>query len=106
MLFHVTLTHTPADCPGYSPEKMPPIIDFIENAEARAKELNVKVHFMVSGAPEHVSFALLEADSPGPVAMFVMGIPMRQDSKVTAVMHEKDMAATARELMARRGGAR
>ena len=102
MLFHVTATHTPEDCPAYNPEKMPEVVAAIENAENVAKELNVKIHSLLSGAPEHVTFLVLEADNPGAVARFITTIPFRQDCKVTAVMPEKEIAAMARAMMAQR----
>lgn len=101
MLFHVTATHSPDDCPGYNREDMPQIIAAIENAENVAKELGVKIHFLVNGAPEHVVFLLLEADSPASIAMFANSFPLKQDFDVTAVVHEKDMVAMAKEMMGR-----
>ena len=98
MLFHVTATHTTEDCPGYNPDKMPAVIAAMENLEATAKELNIKVHFMVSGAPEHVSFLLLEADSPAAIARFAVQMPCRQDFKVTAVVKEQELLAMAKAM--------
>ena len=44
-----------------------------------AKQLNIKVHFFVNGAPEHVFYALLEADNPASVAQFMgQGMPIPQ----------------------------
>jgi len=91
MLFHLTMTHTAEDCPGYNPEKMPEIISSAENMEKTAEELNVKVFFYVEGAPEHVSFALIEAENMSQVIGFISAIPIRQDFKVTAVTHLKDL---------------
>jgi hypothetical protein len=44
--------------------------------QEKAKELNIKVLFNVNGAPEHVSFLLLEADDPYSVALFVTELPL------------------------------
>ncbi|MFQ5934482.1 MAG: DUF3303 family protein [Dehalococcoidia bacterium] len=100
MLFHVTATHTTENCPGYHREKMPAIVTALENLEATAKELAVKVHFLVNGAPEHVSFTLLEADSPASVAQFLATIPFEQDFKVTPVQHEEELLAMIKQMMA------
>ncbi len=45
MLFHITMTHTVEDCPGYNREKMPEVMAAFEKREALAKELNIKCHF-------------------------------------------------------------
>ena len=76
MLFHLTATHTPDDCPGYNPDRMPEFLAAGPALQEKAKELNIKVLFNVNGAPEHVSFLLLEADDPYSVALFVTELPL------------------------------
>lgn len=98
MLFHITMTHTAEDCPGYNPDKMPEIISSAENMDKIAEDLNAKVLFYVEGAPEHVSFALIEAESLTSVIGFANQIPFRQDFKVTAVTHLKDLIAFVKTL--------
>ena len=100
MLFHVTATHTTANCPAYHREKMPEVVAAMDQMESLAKELNVKIHSLLSGAPEHVSFLILEADSPGAIARLTSSLPYEQDFKVTAVMHEQDLIAMAKAMMA------
>ena len=102
MLFHVTMTHTPEDCPGYNPETIPEVVAALEKLEAVAKELNVKCYFWVEGAPEHVAYALIEADNPGAVMGLVSAIPYRQDFKVTMVQHAQDIVAVAKTMMEQR----
>ena len=68
MLFHITATHTEDNCPGYNRELMPGMVEAIENSDAVASELGIKVHFMVNGAPEHVTYALVEADDSSRLA--------------------------------------
>ena len=99
MLFHVMATHTPEDCPGYNRELMPGVVAAVENAEAVAEELNVKIHFFVNGVPEHISFLLLEADNTAVIARFANSFPLRQDFKVTAVIHDRELAAMGRQMM-------
>ena len=103
MLFHVTMTHTEDNCPGYQPEKMPDLVAFGDKMSSLADELKVKVHFVLWGAPEHVAYALLEADNPGSVARFVISIPIKQDFKVTPVSNLEDTLAMAKAMMAQRG---
>ena len=52
---------------------------------------------MVNAAPEHVSYALLEADDPYSVALFSTTIPFKQDFKVTAVEHQHVISQRAKE---------
>lgn len=103
MLFHVTMTHTVEDCPGYNREKFPELVTAWERKDELAKQFNVKVHFMLNGLPEHVEFALLEADSPLAVANFLgQLLPFRNDYKVTAVQHTQDVVAAIKAMMAQK----
>lgn len=99
MLFHITATHTPENCPGYHRELMPGIVEALEGIETTANNLGVKIHFLVNGAPEHVSFLLVEADSPSSVAFLTTSIPFQQDFKITPVVREQDLIAMARQMM-------
>lgn len=86
MLFHVTATHTEDNCPAYASESARgDIAAAIEKLEALGKELNVKPHFRVSGAPDHVSFMLLEADDLSVVGRYLMSVPLRQSFRITPV---------------------
>ena len=102
MLFHITATHTSANCPAYHRERMPEVIAAIENFENRAKELNVKVHSLLSGAPEHVTFLVLEADSSAAMAQLTTSLPFEQDFTVTPVVPEQELTAMAKAMMAQR----
>ena len=103
MLFHVTMTHTVDDCPGYNPEKMPEVLASFEKVDAVAKELTIKVHFYVEAAPEHVAYALLETDNQSSILGFLTASPMRQDFKITPVMQVQDIVAFSREMMRKMG---
>jgi hypothetical protein len=70
MLFHVTITHSQADCPGRRPAETPALIGPADRLEALGDELSVTSHSVVWGAacilwaaPEHVAYVLLEAPS-------------------------------------------
>ena len=99
MLFHVTATHTANNCPGYNRELMPPMLDAIEASGDLATELGIKVLFMVSAAPKHVSYILLETEDSTRIALWVNSFPYKQDFDINPVMHEEKMAAMAREMM-------
>ena len=45
MLFHVTATHTPDDCPGYNRDKLPELFEASKGMPAKAQELGIKVLF-------------------------------------------------------------
>ena len=100
MLFHVTATHTANNCPGYNRELMPPMLDAIEASGDLATELGIKVLFMVSAAPKHVSYILLETEDSTRIALWVNSFPYKQDFDINPVMHEEKMAAMAREMLA------
>lgn len=99
MLFHVTMPHSVEDCPGNNPDKMPEILSAFDTIDEVSQKFNVKVHFLVSGLPEHVEFALLEADSPVDLANFVSHFPYRQDYEVTAVEHLADVVSKMKAVM-------
>jgi hypothetical protein len=101
MLFHVTMTHTPEACPAYHRETMPEVIAEMEKLESVAKDLTIKVHFMLWGAPEHVAYALLETESLGLVAQFMNAVPIRQEFRVTAVERLEQVIETVKAMTAR-----
>ena len=103
MLFHVTMTHTVDECPGYNHEKLPAMGKAMAGMEARAKELNVKTLFVVNAAPEHVSYGLFEADDAYSLAQLLTDVPLRQDFKVNAVEYMEDIMKRAMAEAAARG---
>ena len=105
MLFHVTATHTVDDCPGYHRDRFPAILEGADKIDDFAKQFNVKVHFLLNGAPEHVFYALLEADSNHSLANFLLEtLRFQQDFKVTPVQPLEETIAMAKEMMARAHG--
>jgi muconolactone delta-isomerase len=99
MLFHVTMTHTADNCPGYEREKLAELVAASEKWDALARELNARVHFVLWGAPEHVAYALIEADSLGAVARYINAIPIRQEFKVTPVQHLQETMTMAKAML-------
>ena len=64
MLFHVTLTHDAAHCPGYHPELMPVWVEGFEKRDELAQRFGVKVRSILNGTPDHVVYVIGEADRP------------------------------------------
>jgi hypothetical protein len=102
MLFHVTMTHSADDCPAYHTEKMPDLLASLESLEAVRKELGVKAHTLLWGAPEHVAFAVLEAESLGAIARYLNSIALTQDFTITPVQNVSALVEFGRAAIARK----
>lgn len=102
MLFHITATHAADNCPGYNLELMPAVVEAIESSNELAEQLGIKIHFLVNAAPQHVVFALVEADDSSRIPLWTSSFPIKQDFDVTPVTREEELAAMAKEMMARK----
>ena len=102
MLFHVTLTHDAAHCPGYHPEVMPSVVEAFTKREEIAQRLGVKVHSVLNAAPGHVIHVIAEADRPMAVAQFVVQmLPIEQaDIQMSAVEPLEDSIAFVQAMRA------
>jgi hypothetical protein len=101
MLFHVTMTHSADDCPAYHAEKMPDLLASLEKLETVGKESNVKAHALLWGAPEHVAFAVLEAESMAEIARYLNSIAITQDFTVTPVQEVASLVEFGKAAMTR-----
>ena len=93
MLVHVTMTHTAENCPAYKTEIAAEAMDSLEKLEERGKELNVKAHALLWAAPDHVGFAVLEADDLGAISRYLNSIAITQDFRITPVQNVSDVVA-------------
>lgn len=100
MLFHITMTHTEANCAVYHREMMPGVLKSFENLEALGKELKVKLHYFTWCGPAHVAFVLLEADDLSSISRYVFSIPMPAQIDIVPVEHLHDAMAMAKGLPA------
>ena len=98
MLFHVTMTHTADNCPAYHSELVPAFIASVEKLDELGKTLNVKAHSVLWGAPDHVAFAVLEADSLRAIAGFLNSIAIAQDFDITPVQKVSEVVEFAKAL--------
>ena len=96
MLFHVTMTHSADDCPAYHTELVPAFIASVEGLDELGKSLNVKAHSVLWGAPDHVAFAVLEADSLRAIAGFLNSIAITQDFDITPVQQVSEVVEFAK----------
>jgi hypothetical protein len=78
VLFHLTISHSAQDCPGRRPSEPPALIAPSDTRRALEQELGVSLHFVLWGAscilwaqPEHLAFAVLEADDLEAVSQYV-----------------------------------
>ena len=106
MLFHVTLEHDAAHCPGYHRDLMPVWIEGFEKREELAEGLGVKIHSILNGAPDHVVYVIGEADRPIKMAMFVSQLlPSEQANiRMTAVEEVEDTLAYIQQMGPPPGG--
>jgi hypothetical protein len=101
MLFHVTMTHTEDNCPAYHTEWMPEVLASMEKLEEIGKELNVKAHALLWGAPAHVAFAVLEADSLVSIGRYLNSIAIKQDFEITPVENLSDVIKFGKAALAK-----
>lgn len=94
MLFHITVTHSPEDCPLYNADAKAAASKALVNADALAQKAGVTLHFMVSPAPVHALFLLLEADTYEAVGAFLKAaFPFRSDFTVVPVISREDVVS-------------
>jgi hypothetical protein len=102
MLFHVTMTHTADNCPAYHAEKMPELLASLEKLEEVGRELKVKAHNLLWGAPEHVAYAVLEADSLGSVGRYLNSIALTQEFRITPVSNVSELIEFGKAIQAQK----
>jgi hypothetical protein len=95
------MTHTADNCPAYHVEKMPALLEALDKLDEVGRETHVKAHALLWGAPDHVAYALLEADSLGAIARYVNSIPITQEFKITPVQLVSDVVEFGKAAMAR-----
>ena len=64
-----------------------------------ASELGIKVHFMVSAAPKHASYILLETECSSRIEPWVNSFSYKQDFDINPIVNEEKMAEMAGEIM-------
>ncbi len=82
MLFHITLIHDAAHCPGYHQELMPQWVEALDKKDEIAKSFGVKVHSILNAAPDHVTYVIAEGERPMQVAMCVGQLLPTEQSEI------------------------
>ncbi|HLB29691.1 MAG TPA: hypothetical protein VJM69_06150 [Dehalococcoidia bacterium] len=86
MLLHVVATHTGDNCPAYDRVRAALFGDAMSKMEELARRYEVKIHFLVSAAPEHRLFALLETETLHAVGRFLVeSLAIPHDFQITVV---------------------
>jgi hypothetical protein len=94
MLLHVTAVHSENNCPAYHQEKLAGMMQSLEKREDLARQFNIRLHYMVSAAPEHSFYALLETENFPSVSRFLMEmLPLPHDFKITVVQSAEDLVS-------------
>jgi len=93
------MTHTAESCPGSDPEKLEEGIKALEKSESVARELGMKIHFLLADLLGHSMYALVETESPDALQRSFGELPFRQDYTVTPVGHLKDLIKQAKEML-------
>ena len=92
MLLHATITHSDKDCPLYNRGNILPVVDALKKRDDLAQKHGITLYWMVSGAPEHVSHALLESDHIDKVTQFLHEVFKTPSAfKITPVQMIKDV---------------
>ena len=101
MLFHVTMTHSPDNCPvNLPPDELKKFFAEAEKMLDAAKQRNIDIKFMVAGVG-HTMYALMEADSFIALNSFLGGMPFKQDLQAEPVGFAKDIISAFKEELAK-----
>ena len=102
MLIHVTATHSEDNCPGYNMELIPTVLKGLEAREEIARKHGVKLLGLWSGAPDHIFYILVDANSSHDVDMFLTeAAPFKQAFRLKPVITGEELVKLAKEMMAR-----
>ncbi len=85
MLFHITLRHSPEECPGRNPDKARASRVHFAGREARQRELGYQVRAFVGAWPSHLEYALVEAPDLATVHHWIGTFPNQDKATVIPV---------------------
>ena len=110
MLFHVTLRHSPVDCPGRNPDKARASRIHFAEREARQRELGYQIRAFVGAWPSHFEYALMEAPELATVRSWTKSFPNGDAATIKRVrwmahLITEDQAVTPNRTEPGQGGA-
>jgi hypothetical protein len=85
VLFHVTAKHSANDCNIYNAEVKQALQEFLPSVPSMCKELGVKIHFAVTGAPDHVFYLLVETNDYSALCSLLSAVPIKQEFDIKPV---------------------
>ena len=86
MLLHATVTHSAGGCPLYNRDSSLPVVAALMKHDDLAEKYGITLDWMVSSAPEPISYALLESDHIDNVTQFLHEVFITSSSfKITPV---------------------
>ena len=101
MLFHVTMTHSPDNCPvNLPPDELNKFFAEAEKMLDAAKQKNLDIQF-IEGAVGHTMYALIEADNFISLNNFFSSMPFKQDLQIEPVGKVGDILAAFKEELAK-----
>jgi hypothetical protein len=80
---------------------MPELLASMERLDDVGKETSVTAHALLWGAPDHVAFAVLEAEDLGAIGRYLNSIAMMQEFRITPVQQVTDVVEFGKAAMAR-----
>lgn len=100
MLFHVTINHDSAECPGFNPDVRPKAIESLQNLHVLADKFDVRVHGLYNALPDHVEYLVCDAASPAALAMYLAeALPYsRPHTETRAVVDADELLAAAQAI--------
>jgi hypothetical protein len=99
MLFHIASTHTEENCPGYDKGRLPAMRQAFAKRNEIAERHHVKLHWLLSTAPDHTFYTLVEAESQVDVDVFIRELlPLPHAHRVTPVISSEQLEELARRL--------
>jgi len=102
MLFHITMTHTPENCPtSWSPEEQQQFFAKAEKMNEAAKEMNIDIRFMLAGIG-HTMYALIDASDFNAMNLFFSGIRLKQDYHIEPVGDIQEVMTSIKAEVAKR----
>lgn len=99
MLFLIASTHTEENCPGYNKKLLPEMRPAIAQRSEIAERHNVKLHWLLSTAPDHTFYTLVEGETQVDIDLFIRDLlPIPHANRVIPVISAEQLEELTRRL--------